>query len=87
MMARKETERRTIMILNKDINPEYSLYHVGSYILEVLIEEGKEISFSVLYNGVYSKYKTAVNLFALALDWLYAIDAIYLDKNGVIRCL
>ncbi|CAC9455269.1 hypothetical protein BSPLISOX_132 [uncultured Gammaproteobacteria bacterium] len=74
------------MILNKDINPEYSLYHVGSYILETLIEMDKKSSFSALYNVVYSKNKTTVNLFSLALDWLYAIDAISLDKNGVIRC-
>ena len=75
------------MILNKDINPEYSLYHVGSYILEMLIEMDKKSSFSVLYNAVYSENKTTVNLFSLALDWLYVIDAIYLDEKGVIRCL
>ncbi|CAC9636472.1 hypothetical protein [uncultured Gammaproteobacteria bacterium] len=75
------------MILNKDINPEYSLYHVGSYILEMLIEMDKKSSFSALYNAVYNKNKTTVNLFSLALDWLYTIDAIYLDEKGVIRCL
>ncbi|CAC9487944.1 hypothetical protein [uncultured Gammaproteobacteria bacterium] len=75
------------MILNKDINPEYGLYHVGSYILEALIKMDKKSSFSSLYNAVYSQKKTTVNLFSLALDWLYAIDAISLDKEGVIRCL
>jgi hypothetical protein len=75
------------MILNKDINPKYSLYHVGSYILETLIKMDKKGSFSILYNAVYSKNKTTVNLFSLALDWLYIIDAISLDNKGVIRCL
>ncbi|MDC9723386.1 MAG: hypothetical protein PSN34_11550 [Urechidicola sp.] len=75
------------MILNKDINPEYSLYHVGSHILETLIEMDKKSSFSDLYNSVYSKNKTTVNLFSLALDWLYVIDAIFLDEKGSIRCL
>ena len=75
------------MILNKDINPEYSLYHVGSYILESLIEMDKKSSFPVLYNAVYSKNKTTVNLFSLALDWLYTIDAISLNEKGEIRCL
>ncbi len=75
------------MILNKDINPEYNLYHVGSHILEVLIELDRESSFPVLYNSVYTKFKTTVSLFSLALDWLYAIDAIYLDKQSKIKCL
>jgi hypothetical protein len=53
----------------------------------MLIEMDKKSSFSVLYNAVYSENKTTVNLFSLALDWLYVIDAIYLDEKGVIRCL
>lgn len=74
------------MILKKDINPEYSLYHVGSHILDVLIALDRESSFPRLYENVYGKHKTAEGLFSLALDWLYLIDAIHLDEQGTIKC-
>lgn len=73
------------MILNKDINPEYNLYYVGSRALEVLIALNNESSFDILYNTFYKKYKVTVNLFLLALDWLYIVEAISLNEQNLIN--
>ncbi len=74
------------MILSRDINPEHSLYHTGAYVLEALIANNKESSFSVLFRFVQSHYQININQFSLALDWLYLLDAITLEK-GVIKCI
>lgn len=75
------------MILNKDTNPKYNLYHVGAQILEVLSESPSEISFSNLYDRLYSKHGLEMGLVVLGLDWLYIIDAVKYNKVGIVKCL
>lgn len=74
------------MILDKDINPERSLYYLGGKVIEELIEiKGKKVDFLSLYNKVNNKTNISMQLFILTIDWLFLLEIINSDENGVIK--
>ncbi|HQQ22854.1 MAG TPA: hypothetical protein PLH15_03335 [Spirochaetota bacterium] len=76
------------MIISKDINPERDLYFLGAQIIESIIEKNEnEYDFIELFYRIKSTNNISINLFSLALTWLYAIGAIdHSDKGNIIKC-
>ena len=76
------------MIISKDINPERDLYYLGAQIIESIIEKNEEeYDFIELYSQIKLSNNISINLFSLALTWLFTIGAInHSDKGNIIRC-
>ena len=70
------------MLLPNNVRPENSLYYQGYLILSEL---DMNYSFMDLYLLLKDKYDLSVSNYILGLDWLYMIDAIFIDKNGSVR--
>jgi len=68
------------MILGKDTNPERNIYFIGAKVLDIIKDEkGKEIDILDTFQKLNMNEKITMNLFTLALDWLFLIGAV--DKN------
>jgi hypothetical protein len=75
------------MILNKDINPEHSLYFIGSLIINELTKsESKNFDFLELYRGIQNSQMISMNIFTLSLDWLYLNGVVDINKGKVEKC-
>ncbi|MFD0992250.1 ABC-three component system middle component 6 [Tenacibaculum geojense] len=75
------------MILNKDINPEHSLYFIGSLILNELISSRNEkFDYLELYRGIQNNHVVSMNIFTLSLDWLYLNGVVDIDKGKIKKC-
>ncbi len=75
------------MILNKDINPEHSLYFIGSLIINELTKsESKNFDFLELYRGIQNSQMISMNIFTLSLDWLYLNGVVDINKGKVKKC-
>jgi hypothetical protein len=75
------------MILNKDINPEHSLYFIGSLIINELTKsENKNFDFLELYRGIQNSQMISMNIFTLSLDWLYLNGVVDINKGKVKKC-
>lgn len=75
------------MILNKDINPEHSLYFIGSLIINELTKsESKNFDFLELYRGIQNSQMISLNIFTLSLDWLYLNGVVDINKGKVKKC-
>ena len=71
------------MLLLNDFNPEFSVYYYSSFLLEELnIEDGQEIL--DLYKKVKEKREVSIKIFAYCLDWLYLVEAAFVDKKGCV---
>jgi len=75
------------MIINQDREPKYSLFYIGSIILEIL-DKSKGISIDELYVQVKEQIDKNLHIDFLyySLDWLYILSTIKLEGNKVIRC-
>lgn len=75
------------MIINQDREPKYSLFYIGSVILEIL-EKSKGISIDELYDKVKDRIDKNLHIDFLyySIDWLYVLSAVKLEGNKVIRC-
>ncbi len=79
------------MILYNDINPNKTLYVIGSEVIGLLKKEPNDyVDVFVLYDKYIQKFKKniSINFFIYALDWLFLINAIEFDehKNKLKRC-
>ncbi|WP_350339780.1 ABC-three component system middle component 6 [Hwangdonia lutea] len=75
------------MILNKDINPEHSLYFIGSLILsELTNSKNEKFDFLELYRGIQNSQTVSMNIFTLSLDWLYLNGIVDIDKGKIKKC-
>lgn len=75
------------MILNKDINPENSLYYIGSLIINELTKsESKNFDFLELYRGIQNSQMISMNMFTLSLDWLYLNGVVDINKGKIKKC-
>lgn len=75
------------MIINTEREPKYSLFYIGSVILEILNEKDN-VEIDMLYEALKEKIDTNMHIDFLyfSLDWLYILSKIRLEKNKVIRC-
>jgi len=75
------------MIINRDTNPERSLYYVGSAVLRELKESSnKELDFLQLYKSLKENIDISMNLFTLSLDWLYLNGIIEMKEGNIVQC-
>lgn len=73
------------MIIAKDINPEHSLYYIGSLIIKELTNSNAEsIDFMEVYRKLHNNQQISLNIFTLSLDWLFLNSAVEI-KNGEIK--
>lgn len=75
------------MIINLDRDPKYSLYYIGSIIIENL-KDKKRLDIEILYKIIRLKVDENLHIDFLyyALDWLYMLSIIYIDESQVILC-
>jgi len=74
------------MIISKNTHPERDLYYLGAKIIEVLDSfRQEEWNCFDLFLQVNQTEKISINLYALALDWLFILNVIRQDKNGGIK--
>ncbi len=76
------------MIVQNNTTPEKNLYHLGAIILAVFQEKKiNEIELFDLYQNVKNRFNTSLNLFLLALNWLYLLGSIKIKNNNNIQLL
>lgn len=74
------------MIINKNINPERDLYYLGGKVIEVLNTlKQNQIDYFELYILLNKTSKVSLNLYSLALDWLFILGVIKKGNKGVIE--
>lgn len=69
------------MLLPDNIRPEYSIYYIGSLILNELQLNGSK-SLLDLFEVLNNNYRISFALYSLALDWLYLIEAAEIKSTG-----
>lgn len=75
------------MIINRDINPERSLYYIGSLVLDQLNKSSSDsIDFLDLYKILKTSKDISMNLYTLSLDWLYLSGIIEMNKGNIVKC-
>lgn len=72
------------MLLPDDIHPEQTVYFNGALVFAAL-QKIKAARVVDLYLEVTRRRPMSAPLFALCLDWLYMIDAVTLDPDGMIK--
>lgn len=74
------------MIVNKNINPERDLYYLGGKVIELLDNSDNEkFDYFELYSSLNKNHDISINLFTLALDWLFILKAVKKDKKGLLE--
>lgn len=71
------------MLLPDDIHPEQTVYFNGALVIEAL-QKLKSAKVVDLYIETTQRNPMSAPLFVLCLDWLYLIDAVTLDPDGMI---
>lgn len=71
------------MLLPDNMNPELSIYYNGSIIVEVLQKNNSQTLVD-LYLCVKKRVEISFPTYMLGLDWLYLIDMVFLDNEGVV---
>ena len=75
------------MIINKDLNPERSIYFIGALIIEVLRRtEEKYCDFLEIYSAIKNHKEVSINLFSLGLDWLFLNGVVDLENGMNKKC-
>lgn len=73
------------MLISKNINPLNSVYFIGSKLIEYLnTVKIKKINFFDLYLELNKSNKISLQLFILSIDWLFLLEIIKIDKDGII---
>ena len=72
------------MLLPDNIRPEYSIYYIGSLILNELHSNGSK-SLLDLFEILNKNYGITFALYSLALDWLYLIEAAEIESTGEVH--
>lgn len=73
------------MILSPTLSPDRSIYHLASFVLEVLLKR-KHLPVDRLYRATIRLQPMTYDQFAQCLDWLYLIGAINLNNNQITLC-
>jgi len=76
-----------VVIINVDREPKYSLYYIGSVILQEL-KYSEEILIDDLYKNTCTKIDANLHIDFLyySLDWLFLLSLISVKGNRVVRC-
>lgn len=75
------------MIIGKDVSPQNNVYHIGAKIIQVLkMYDSDSINYFEVYSDLNKIEKVSINLFSLALDWLYLLGVIDNKEGQLKRC-
>lgn len=75
------------MIINRDINPEREIYHLGALVIEILANNPDvKMDFFDVYQNLNEKIKVSVNLYILTLDWLFILGLINKKRETIVKC-
>lgn len=72
------------MLLPNNIIPEYSIYYSGYIVLNELNNKNNQMFFE-LYENIKKQIDMSLSTFILSLDWLYLINMVQIDNEGVIK--
>ena len=72
------------MIVSKNIHPENSLYCIGAIIVEAINALEGRTSFSVLFQMMNVYRELSVEMYSLALSWLFALGIVDRSEAGEI---
>ncbi|WP_036063703.1 ABC-three component system middle component 6 [Leptospira noguchii] len=73
------------MLVSNDLNPANSIYLVAAKILQVLNDESEDkVDLLDLYSRLVKLHKTSMQLYILALDWLFLLGKIKRNQEGKI---
>lgn len=73
------------MILPDNVKPESSILYLSSFILESLKSSKEQLSVGLLYDMVKKNHDMPIHEYLLCLDWLYLMDMVHTDEEGVIK--
>ena len=74
------------MIIDKNINPQRDVYYLGALLINVLKDNTSEISFFEAFIQINQLEKVSMNLYILAVDWLYLLGAISSKDGRIVKC-
>mgnify|MGYP003111663248 FL=1 len=75
------------MIIGKEVSPQNNVYHIGAKIIQVLkTYDSDSINYFEVYSDLNKIEKVSINLFSLALDWLYLLGVIDNKEGQLKRC-
>jgi hypothetical protein len=74
------------MIINKNISPQRDVYYLGALLINVLTDHTSEISFFEAFIQINQREKVSMNLFTLAVDWLFLLGAISSKDGRIVKC-
>ena len=75
------------MLLPNYSNPKKSLYYIGALILEEFKYQDT-YDFLELYSIIKQKNPISIQIYILALDWLFLISAVDMDRQRRLqRCI
>lgn len=76
-----------VLIINVDREPKYSLYYIGSVIIEKL-NQNDEMVIEDLYKSICSEIDANLHIDFLyySLDWLFLLSLIRVEGNRVVLC-
>ncbi|WP_420843397.1 ABC-three component system middle component 6 [Leptospira alstonii] len=73
------------MLVSNDMNPSNSIYLVAAKILQILNDESEvKVDLLDLYSRLVKLHKTSMQLYILALDWLFLLGKIKKNQEGKI---
>lgn len=72
------------MLLPDNIHPEQTVYFNGAYVLSA-IQKNRAMDILDLYAQTIAEQKMSMPVFILCLDWLFLIDLITLNDNGMVE--
>lgn len=75
-----------MLLVNKATTPENTVYYIAALINGILLNNDKGIDFSGLYKCIvkthYSNQQLNLSSYLLALDFLFLLNKIDVDKEG-----
>lgn len=78
------------MIIDRDLVPEKNIYYLGGKVLEVLRDHQYDVVSPIeIFHQLERLIPTKVSFdyFLLALDWLFILSKIEVDKKGdIVKC-
>ncbi len=76
------------MILGKDINPENNIYYIGSLVIQALKQQNNsKYDFLELFSLIdNNQNKISINSYSMALNWLFILGVIKIEKGSIKKC-
>jgi len=76
------------MIINKNTNPDRDLYNLGANVIDIIsASKGNDFGLMETFQELNKKEKVSLQLYLLALDWLFILGTIKRTNAGTLeRC-